>query len=196
MIKARSFLSLILAMLCLIHFSGCGERPLAVPKLSGLNSIAELSTLRCYYHNVAEVRNDGEKLLFDLVVVGYKKAWFEYSGYVDVGVDMTKVEVDAPDSNNVVKVKMPAVEIFGLNIDEDTLQMRSYEGGLFQKVTFEEITGARDAAEQKMKEQIESDTPLFAQAKVHAEELIESYIVSVGASRGQTFTVEFVDADK
>jgi hypothetical protein len=130
-----------------------------------------------------------------LVQVGYKKAWFEYSGYVDMGVDVTQVDISKPDENNVVRVKLPTVEIFDLNIDANTMQMKSYEGGVFQKITFEEIDGARNAAQQKMKEQVEKDRVIPAQAKEHARALIESYIVNVGESTGQEFTVEFVDSD-
>jgi uncharacterized protein YaiL (DUF2058 family) len=75
------------------------------------------------------------------------------------------------------------------------MQMKSYEGGAFQKITFEEIDGARTAAQQNMKEQVEKDRVIPAQAKEHARALIESYIVNVGESTGQEFTVEFVDSD-
>ena len=45
----------------------------------GYTKIAELATVECKFHNVAEVYNDGTDMLFG-INMGYKKAWFEYEG--------------------------------------------------------------------------------------------------------------------
>lgn len=41
-------------LLCTLCFSGCGKEK-EVADFSGITSVCELATLKCYYHNVASV---------------------------------------------------------------------------------------------------------------------------------------------
>jgi uncharacterized lipoprotein YehR (DUF1307 family) len=67
------FLTLILTLACIISLVGCGKTSLGGQSFSGLNSIADLATLRSYYHNVIEVRTNGTKLFFDWFRLDIKK---------------------------------------------------------------------------------------------------------------------------
>lgn len=65
---------------------------------SGVNKICELSTLRCYYHNVAELRKEPDGIFkYGLFNYGFKKLWIEYTGIVEVGIDVDQVQVYEPD---------------------------------------------------------------------------------------------------
>ena len=45
---------------------------------SGVKTICELSTLRCYYHNVAELKKDPDGLFqYGWFRYGFKKLWME-----------------------------------------------------------------------------------------------------------------------
>lgn len=60
------------AALSISTLSGCAKSS-ETPDFSGYTEIAELATVECTFHNVAEVYNDGTNMLFG-INVGYKKA--------------------------------------------------------------------------------------------------------------------------
>lgn len=60
------------AALSISALSGCAKSS-ETPDFSGYTEIAELATVECRFHNVAEVYNDGTNMLFG-INVGYKKA--------------------------------------------------------------------------------------------------------------------------
>lgn len=65
---------------------------------SGVNRICELSTLRCYYHDVASFKDNPKPIFkYGLFKYGYKKYWMEYEGIVEIGIDMDEVEVNQPN---------------------------------------------------------------------------------------------------
>lgn len=143
---AITLLSLLLATASLL---GCSQESDA-PDFSGYTDIAELATLECCYHNVAEVRNDGKYILFGAVNVGHKKVWVEYWGTVKLGVDASKVNVSTPDHNNVVTIAVPDAGVLGspyIDTDnKDSFANVYSDTGLFQQVTLEDIGGAFENA--------------------------------------------------
>lgn len=90
MIGATCVLTLVLGSFALV---GCSSQEQKSADFSGVQSVAELATLKCYYHNVAKAEQDGG--LFD---IGYKKVWVEYDGIVEVGVDVSQVTISEPDA--------------------------------------------------------------------------------------------------
>lgn len=188
--KAHATLISMLLVYALL-LGGCSVAGSEDPDFSGIRSIAEFSTLRCYYHNVAEVRNDGTDLLFGSINVGYKKAWYEYRGYVDLGIDMNKVVVRGPDEGGVVSVEIPEVEIFDVQAEEDSIKEVCVDAGAFQTITNEEKAEAYSKAQSEMRDVATSDVHLSRQAAEHARALIEEYVSNVGNSMGKTYAVTF-----
>lgn len=159
-------------------------------EFSAINEICELATLRCYYHDVAEYKEESNGL-FDF---GYKKLWIEYDGIVDVGIDAGKVQVHGPDANGVVKIYVPEVKILNINADSESMNERISDTGIFTKITIEEKSEAFSKAQATMKSNAESDSTILLQAHNNAKKLLEQYIINTGNQIGQQYIVEWIDS--
>lgn len=175
---------------------GCqAETVKASPNFSGYESIAELSTIECYYHNVAMFNQEADSGVFGIMNHGYKKAWFEYSGIVRMGIDAYKVSISDPDENNVVTVAIPYARLIGdPDVDESSITEPLVETGWLTELTAEDKLAMFAEAQQKMRDAAESDDALLAQARTRAKDILEQYVKSVGKQIGQDYTVNFVDA--
>lgn len=151
--------------------------------------------IECTSHNVAEIENDGTDLLFGLLNVGSKKAWFEYDGKVQVGIDASKVSVSQPDANNVVTITLPKAQVLGVpDVNEDSFSDLYQETGALTQITTAEKVSALQEAQEKMKEDIEGNQTLMTEAHDRAKTLLNQYVIGVGEKLGVTYTVKFVDA--
>lgn len=174
--------------------SGCV--PTKQPDFSGYLRIAQLATLECTFHNVAEIQNDGSNILFGAINVTYKKAWFEYEGKVNLGVDVSKVKIEGPDANGVVTLALPEAQILGIpDVDESTFSDVYADTGWFASITTEDQTKALETAQAEMRETVENDSRLLAQAKDRAKTLLGQYVNNVGEALGQSYEVKFVDVE-
>lgn len=163
-------------------------------EFSDVNTICELATLRCYYHDVAEY----EKQSDGLFKYGYKKSWIEYDGIVEIGIDVGKVQVDEPDENGVVKIYIPDAEILNINADADSMNESVSDTGIFTKITTTEKAEAFSEAQATMKNNAEADSSILLQAHDNAKKLLKQYVINIGEQIGQHYTVEWSDkpADK
>lgn len=186
-------MALIALCLAVVPLTSCSEEK--APDFSGYERIAELSTLECTFHNVAEIYNDGTDILFG-INVGYKKAWFEYDGTINLGVDVSKVKVEGPDANGVVTITVPNAQVLGLpDADESTFSDIYKDTGLLTKIETVDQSEAYKTAQAEMKEAAENNRELMAQAKDRAKKLLGKYVQNVGQAIGQVYEIQFVDAE-
>lgn len=169
------------------------EKPVKETKkkadFSGITKICDLATLKCFYHNTTELRQDATGL-FDY---GYKKLWMEYTGVIEVGIDADQVKVSEPDANNVVKVSIPEAKILNVTADTDSMSQPITDTGIFTKITTEDQDEAFSQAQQDMEEEAKEDQSILARGQDNAKKLIEEYIVNVGEQIGESYTVEWVE---
>lgn len=189
LIEIILILSIMANVLC-----GCGNNKVE-PDFSSINSVCELATLECYYHNVAKYEVDANGL-FKFMGAGYKKIWIEYSGIVKLGIDMNKLHVSEPDENNVITIKIPDAEIQSVDLDEDSMSEPYTDKGIFTKITAEEKTETVAKAQEDMEKTAGENTQMFAQAKERAKAIIEGYIKNMGNELGEEYTVKWVDVSK
>lgn len=188
---AKMLLVSVISICCL---AGCsGEKKEA--DFSGINSVCELATLKCYYHNVAKAETEASGLLKKLGT-GYKKIWTEYSGIVELGIDVNKVSISKSDDKGVVKVTIPDAEILNVDLDENSMSEPLTDTGFMTKITKEEETAALAEAQNNMEETAQENTALLIQAKERAKNLIEGYVKNVGEQIGEEYTVEWVEAEE
>lgn len=178
-------------VLCL---TGCGKET-QTADFSGVTSVCELATLKCYYHNVAKAETEASGIFAKWLKTGYKKIWTEYSGIIEYGIDISQVTVSEPDKNGVVTVTMPAAQVLNVDVDEDSLGTPLTDTGFLTSVTTEEKTTTLAGAQEAMEQQAKENTEMLSQAKARAKTLIEEYIKNVGESIGEEYTVEWKDAE-
>lgn len=193
--KNTKFTCVILITLLSINcLFGCGSQK-QKPDFSSIKSVCELSTLKCYYHNVATYEKNAHGLL-KVFGSGYKKIWIEYSGIVNLGIDINKVDISEPDTNNVITIKIPDAEVQSTSLDKSTLSEPLTDKGVFTKITTEEKTVALSSAQQNMKETAQKDTSLLAQAKEHAKLILQGYINNLGEEFNEEYTIKWVDVSE
>lgn len=193
--KNTKFTCIILITLLSINcLFGCGSQK-QKPDFSSIKSVCELSTLKCYYHNVATYEKNAHGLL-KVFGSGYKKIWIEYSGIVNLGIDINKVDISEPDTNNVITIKIPDAEVQSTSLDKSTLSEPLTDKGVFTKITTEEKTEALSSAQQNMKETAQKDTSLLAQAKEHAKLILQGYINNLGEEFNDEYTIKWVDVSE
>lgn len=178
-------------VLCL---TGCGKET-QTADFSGVTSVCELATLKCYYHNVAKAETEASGIFAKWLKTGYKKIWTEYSGIIEYGIDISQVTVSEPDKNGVVTVTMPDAQVLNVDVDEDSLGTPMTDTGFLTSVTTEEKTTTLAGAQEAMEQQAKENTEMLSQAKARAKTLIEEYIKNVGESIGEEYTVEWKDAE-
>lgn len=178
-------------VLCL---TGCGKET-QTADFSGVTSVCELATLKCYYHNVAKAETEASGIFAKWLKTGYKKIWTEYSGIIEYGIDISQVTVSEPDKNGVVTVTMLDAQVLNVDVDEDSLGTPLTDTGFLTSVTTEEKTTTLAGAQEAMEQQAKENTEMLSQAKARAKTLIEEYIKNVGESIGEEYTVEWKDAE-
>ena len=178
-------------VLCL---TGCGKET-QTADFSGVTSVCELATLKCYYHNVAKAETEASGIFAKWLKTGYKKIWTEYSGIIEYGIDISQVTVSEPDKNGVVTVTMPDAQVLNVDVDEDSLGTPLTDTGFLTSVTTDEKTTTLAGAQEAMEQQAKENTEVLSQAKARAKTLIEEYIKNVGESIGEEYTVEWKDAE-
>ena len=178
-------------VLCL---TGCGKE-IQTADFSGVTSVCELATLKCYYHNVAKAETEASGIFAKWLKTGYKKIWTEYSGIIEYGIDISQVTVSEPDKNGVVTVTMPDAQVLNVDVDEDSLGTPLTDTGFLTSVTTEQKTTTLAGAQEAMEQQAKENTEMLSQAKARAKTLIEEYIKNVGESIGEEYTVEWKDAE-
>lgn len=174
-------------------FAGCSSKKKEAD-FSGINSVCELATLKCYYHNVAKSETE-ESGLFKWLGKGYKKIWTEYSGIVEFGIDVNKVSISKPDADGNIIITIPKAEILNVDLDEESMSKPLTDTGIFTKISKEEETIALAEAQKNMRETAQANSALLAQANARAKNLIEGYVKNIGEQIGEEYTVEWVEAE-
>lgn len=187
-----TILLIIIAIIALLLPNTGTEEISTTAEFSDVNRICELATLRCYYHDVAEYEKQPDGLFkYGLFQYGYKKFWLEYDGIVEVGIDVSQVQVNPPDENDVVQIYIPDAQILNIGANEASMGNPVVDTGVLTSITAEEKAEAFSAAQSTMRENAETDNSILNQAKNNAKELLKQYVLHVGEQIGQTYIVEW-----
>jgi hypothetical protein len=153
--------------------------PDPVTIINQIRPLARLETIQYTVEKVitAEVGQDSMASLFGdrLLFVGH--------GYVTAGIDLKNISSqDLLIEGDLVKVKLPAAEIFDATLDNDKSYVYDRETGLLTHGDINLETTARQAAEDQIK-QAALDDGILAQAQANAETFMESLLNKLGYSQ-------------
>ena len=180
---------LIVVVLLIIIFINRKTELNTKSQMYSIEKICELATLECYYHDVAEFKQEATGLF----QIGYKKYWIEYNGIVKYGIDAKDIKVNKPDKKGVVKIFIPEAKVLSVNVDINSMGDPIVDTGLFTSISIEEKNKAYNQAQETMKSNAENDSSLLSQAKNNAQKLIEQYIINVGKQVDKEYSVEWID---
>ena len=191
----KKLCSLFLAVLLAAGCAACGqqadsENPLTVePGLSQMKAICELSTMECYYHNVAKY--------YEKDASGFgpfkkdKHFWIEYSGVVKMGVDTSLVNVEVKD--DTVTITLPQAQVLGVNVDSATLTKDCYiVDPDSAAITAEDEMQAFQEAQNKMKDSASADQALLGEAQQRAQLLLSDYVNNIGEAAGKKYSIQWI----
>ena len=136
----------------------------------GLNNVGELVTQTGYF-TVVSVMDDSARLWGWSIPLTDSKHVFSYDGIVRAGLNFEKLKVFGNELLKEVKIYLPKIEILGIEILEDSLEIYDERHNIFTPLGLEDIQAARLS----MIDQIEETGKkrgLFEQAKENAETLI------------------------
>lgn len=167
------------------------------PSLVQIRNICQLAVLKVYFHNVAKAVKpaaSGASGWFQQD----REFWFEYSGYAEVGIDMSRVSMEFEDG--VVYVTLPPVELIGgvvidsssYDIDSVIVEGEDWYNFNHNDISAADLTDAINTANYEMQSSIMSNNTLIMNAQQRAEDLIENYINQVGKCADTTYRVVFV----
>lgn len=182
-------------------------KPIELSEYSSISDICELATLRSFYHNVAvyeEIPGGATKIISDILTwpfnqllkTGYKQFWLEYSGIVEIGIDLKtdKILINNPEASGVVDIYIPDAKVLNVDADESSFSDPLDETGLFTTITAKERSVAYAAAQDNMRQEAENDQALLRRAKNNAKILLERYIVNLGKEIGVDYSVNWVES--
>lgn len=177
-----------LSVILAFSFSACSKKN---ADFSETKEICELATLKCYYHNTSELKNDSTGIGKYIGNIGYKKAWIEYDGIVKLGIDASKVRIEP--NGTKVKVYVPNATVLSTDVDVDKISETVSETGWFTKITTEERAEAQNKAKEDMKSKAENNVALLDQATQRAKNTIKDYIINVGNLIGVEYEIEWME---
>lgn len=185
-------------LLCIsaLLLSACQSPKSNKEEFSSINTVCQLATLKCYYHNVAKHEKEADGFFKFLGNIGYKKLWVEYSGIVEVGIDVSKVKVSPANEKGIVSVSIPPAEILNVNFDTNSITIPITETGFLTSISADETTKAFGFSQEKMKTVASEDKALLDRARNRAKKIIEGYIKNVGETVGKNYSVEWINLEE
>ncbi len=163
------------------------------PKISEVRDICNLTTMECYYHNVAKFDKEDAEGFW--LWKKDEKFWISYSGIVKIGIDGSKVTMDISDDDTVT-INIPDAYVQSTKVDPDSLNDNSvYKDKDSVDIPAKDQTAAFAEAEANMKKQAEQDATLLTSAQQRAQKLIENYIDNIGDVVGKEYTIVWTYSD-
>ena len=189
----KKVILVLMSFILVVTLSGCSKYRDVKPSLEQVRSISNLSTLDCYYHNVAK----GEKTKgTGIAHLGEKdrKIWIEYTGIVSIGIDMKKVDMKVKGSN--ITISIPKAEVLSVEIDDDSFNEDSFvtnDDSFFNKnkITSNDQKKIIKEYLDTMRNEASNDEELLKKAQNRAKSLIKSYIDEISNLSGINYTIEW-----
>ena len=150
--------------------------------------MGELVTQAGYFTNVQS--NTSTRQLFGMdIPFTTSKYIYSYDGVVKAGLDFAKLEVQVDDANRTVAVKMPAIEILDVNIDNDSLKIYDESQSIFTPLHISDVNEAQIELKKQV-EQTAIDNGILEEAEKNAKTIISGFLSGTMDLKNYTVTFE------
>lgn len=175
--KIMILVGIILSTICL---TGCDKQKITKleDNIRKINFTGNLVTYKAYYHNVIEYEKKAGTGFIHLFEKD-RKLFAEYSGTVNLGINLSQVKIEV--NNNKINVKIPKATVIGEpDVDRDDFKKENFieskDGINSNEINGDDISQAFNLAQQSMKENAANDQELLSVAQKRAKVLIEENI--------------------
>ncbi len=160
-----------------------------VPQIGQMRSICELAVMECHFNNVAKYYEEDAQGI--LLWKKDKQFWVEYSGTLNLGVDVSKVDMTVKD--DVVTITLPPAQVLSSKVDENTLTNDSFivANGSASIEAIDQVNALAEAQD-KIEEQVSKNKTLLANAQQRAQFLLEDYVNNIGELMGVNYHIEWI----
>ena len=178
----KKMIALLLALAALLGCTACGQKeeaPTVEPDVAEMRAICELSTMDCYYHNVAKYFEKDAQKGFWGIGKKDKHFWVEYSGVVRMGIDASLVNIKVEDT--LVTITIPEAKVLKCTVDSDSLSQDSYivDTDSAKVKAADEVLNFAEAQRQ-LEETAAKDKTLLAESQKPAERVHQQHRRSRG----------------
>ena len=161
----------------------------------GLRDVGQLITQEYYFTEVISYSTmlslDLDLKLFQInepLPVTESSFLASFDGVVTAGVDFTRVSVDKDEEERTVTVKLPAPEIFHVDVDPDSFQLYDEKKGLGTRISVEDYNNALIQLENTAADKAVA-RGILENAEKNAQTVVRNFILSVLG--GEDYTVVF-----
>ncbi len=184
----KKLLATMMLAVSILTLCACAkEETVPVLKEEDIRAVCELSTLECYYNNVAKIEKKASNWFQK-----DRKVWIEYEGIARIGVDMSEMTISVV--GNTITMTMPKAKILSIKPNEKKLTEDSYvcsaDGWLIKNpITVDDQKMAITKGQEEMTSAVQNNKGLFERAERRAKALIENYIKQMSERIGQEYTI-------
>lgn len=155
-----------------------------------IQEIGELATMEYCYTNVGTL--DASKKLFKTEVdipLTKKTVVMTMDGVLKVGVDVNDIKIDCDEATKTITIKLPKVQMFSDELDENSIRIYDEKGGMFNKVTMEDSSALRSQIKERA-EQNAIANGVYDQARTNAETILRCMLEAIPHLK-DTYSIEF-----
>ncbi len=169
-----------------------GNTEAPVPELGRVQSICELATLECYYHNVAKsIKEPG----VGLIHFGEKERpfWIEYTGIAEISYQSDLIKMEQSGNEIIITLPPPKItcNVEPVSWNEDSYVISKDRWIQRNPITAGDQTRAIERAQADMEEEVENNPALLNTARMQAKELIANYIQQIGRMAGVEYRISW-----
>lgn len=186
----RKIKTAVLALFCLFLLSGCSGNGKGL-NVEEICQVGSMNVMQLNYHNVVEkVKDVGS----GIQSIGKTKRtyWLEYDGTVDISYDLKSTDVSIKGNTVTICVPEPTV-VPHLPVDQDQPDPYISPDNWWNRnpITIDDQKDAFAQAKKEMTASVEDNPELIQNARKRYEDILETYITSVGEIQNRKYTVKF-----
>ena len=161
--------------------------------MKALESCAEMTTLKSYFESVADMNQENETILWDMISIPgtWRKFIVIFQGIADCGFNMNRAKIEVFEAARKIELTLPHAEILRIWIDMENrkLKVHSQDGGWFSKnLTLEEQNAVVSEALKSIRQKAKTEWDILSKAEKNASSFYKNFLGSLGYEVSVKFT--------